>query len=175
MNNAIILANNGTGKSSIFAGLEMIFAQEVGEKNLRVMNPDDLKSTDFDAYITRLQSNKKPKCKIETNAGDYNLNNVVFKKNELELFNPSNHFISDYDIYHYGQLDFAGKADDDKSFHYLLATTLGLGDFIRFESSLGELANYRRTTESGQLNKQQTELKETNKNINLCPESLFVL
>ena len=36
--NSIILANNGNGKSSIFSALEMIYANDIGEKNLRTQN-----------------------------------------------------------------------------------------------------------------------------------------
>lgn len=172
VNNAIILANNGTGKSSVFAGLEMIFAQEIGEKNLRVINPDNLNQNDYNSYISRIQSSQRPKCEIKTYSGAFSLDKTIFRKEELSLFNPSNHFISDYDIYQHGQLNFSGNADDDNSFHYLLAKTLGLGDFIVFESSLNEIANYRRNTESGQLNKLQIEQKVAIDNIRIWSEQL---
>lgn len=172
VNNAIILANNGTGKSSVFAGLEMIFAQEIGEKNLRVINPNNLGQDHYNSYLSRLQSVHRPKCEIRTNAGDFTLDKPIFRKEELGLFNPSNHFISDYDIYHHGQINFSGSADDDNSFHYLLAKTLGLGDFIVFESCLNDIANYRRTTESGVLNKLELEQKNAEGNIKLWLEQL---
>lgn len=172
INNAIILANNGTGKSSVFAGLEMIFAQEIGEKNLRVINPGNLNQNDYNSYLSRIQSSQRPKCEIKTNSGNFSLDKQIFRKEELGLFNPSNHFISDYDIYQHGQLNFSGSADDDNSFHYLLAKTLGLGDFIEFQYSLNEIANYRRTTESGQLNKLQSEQKAAIDNIRIWTEQL---
>lgn len=172
LNNAIILANNGTGKSSVFAGLEMIFAQEIGEKNLRVTNPNNLGQSDYNSYLSRLQSSNRPKCEIKTNAGEFNLDKPIFAAKELAQFNPSNHFISDYDIYHHGQINFTGNADDDNSFHYLLAKSLGLGDFIGFESSLNEIANYRRSTESGVLNKLESEQKNSIGNIKLWNEQL---
>ena len=54
INNAIILANNGVGKSSVFAGLEMIYAQEIGEKKLRTFNPDSLKEENYNKnFVTR--------------------------------------------------------------------------------------------------------------------------
>lgn len=172
INNAIVLANNGTGKSSVFAGLEMIFAQEIGEKNLRVINPDNLNQNDYYLYLSRIQSSQRPKCEIKTNSGNFSLDKTIFQKNEISLFNPSNHFISDYDIYQHGKLNFSGNVDDDSSFHYLLAKTLGLGDFIEFESSLNEIANYRRSTESGQLNKLQFEQKTAIDNIIIWSKQL---
>ena len=53
INNSIILANNGIGKSSIFAGLEMIYAQEIGEKRLRTKNNDKLNKSDYDQSFCR--------------------------------------------------------------------------------------------------------------------------
>lgn len=166
INNAIILANNGTGKSSVFAGLEMIYAQEIGEKKLRALSPDNLSDDDYDNYLKRVQSKLKPMCKIQTNSGEFSLDNKVFpNKKYLSLFNPSNHFISDYDIYHYGQIEFADNPENHNSFHHLLASTLGLGDFIELESILSQLPDYRRTTESINLSRLQKGEEEITKNI----------
>jgi len=160
INNAIILANNGTGKSSVFAGIEMIYAQEIGEKKVRTLYPSDLNLKQYKDYLKRIQTDKRPICNITTNAGNFDLENVIFNKEYLDIFNPSNHFISDYNIYHYGQLNFDGNSDNSNSFHYLLATTLGLGDFVQLESILSDLINYRRATESNTLSKLQREERE---------------
>ncbi len=166
INNAIILANNGMGKSSIFAGLEMIFAQEIGEKQLRTTNPDNLKKSDYDNYLKRFPDGIKPMCSIETNEGVFNLNNVVFTNERTrKLLNPSNHFISDYDIYHYGQKEYDGDSENKNSFHSLIAYSLGLNEFVSLQSLLKEVSNYRRNTESTALNKLNTQNSDAIRNI----------
>ena len=51
INNAIILANNGTGKSSIFSALEMLFTQEISERKLRRRNPNSIRLEDYSNYL----------------------------------------------------------------------------------------------------------------------------
>lgn len=154
INNAIILANNGTGKSSFFSALEMVYAQEIGEKNLRTRESLDIPTDNYYDYLKRLQSKNKPTCEIETPSGIFDLDHIVFPTPFLrKSLNPSNHFISDYDIYNYGKQDFNGSDDESNSFHTLIANSLGLKDFIQFQNILNEVQSYRRTTETSNRDK----------------------
>ena len=90
INNAIILANNGVGKSSVFAGLEMIYALEIGEKKMRTLNPDSLKKEDYEAYLQRITNANKPICKIKTVNGNFDLENQIFENEEVFVAFPKN-------------------------------------------------------------------------------------
>lgn len=153
INNAIILANNGTGKSSIFSALEMLFTQEISERKLRRRNPNAIRLEDYSNYLKRFPLERQPFCEIDTPSGKFNLNNIPFDDLQRKLINPYNHFISDFDIYDHGQRDFDGNAENSNSFHSLIAESLGLGDFIAKQSVIRETKGYRRTTETGNLNK----------------------
>jgi hypothetical protein len=166
VNNAIILANNGTGKSSIFAGLEMIFSQEIGEKKLRTHSLNSLGKDDYDNYLRRFPNNLKPNFIIHTNEGDFSLDNIIFKDERIRnMFNPSNHFVSDFDIYHYGQVEYDGNAENKHSFHSLIADSLGLGDYIKLESILIDLKGYKRSIESSNFKNLEKQQIDTSKSI----------
>lgn len=153
INNAIILANNGTGKSSIFSALEMLFTQEISERKLRRRNPNSIRLDDYSNYLKRFPTEKQPFCEIATPSGKFDLNNIPFNNLQRKLINPYNHFISDFDIYDHGQREFDGNTENPNSFHSLIADSLGLGDFITKQSVIRETEGYRRTTETGNLNK----------------------
>lgn len=164
INNAIILANNGTGKSSIFSALEMIFAQQISERKLRKRSPNSLKVEDYGNYLKRFPTEKQPFCEIDTPSGKFNLNNIPFNHSKRKLINPFNHFISDFNIYDYGQRDFDGNTENTNSFHSLIAESLGLGDFIAKQSVLRETEGYRRSTETGNLNKLEKQKEDAVRN-----------
>jgi hypothetical protein len=153
INNAIILANNGTGKSSIFSALEMLFTQEISERKLRRRNPNSIRLEDYSNYLKRFPSERQPFCEIDTPSGKFDLVNIPFDNLQRKLIHPYNHFISDFDIYDHGQRDFDGNTENSNSFHSLIADSLGLGDFIAKQSVLKETKGYRRSTETGNLNK----------------------
>lgn len=153
INNAIILANNGTGKSSIFSALEMLFTQEISERKLRKRNPDSLKLEDYNNYLKRFPTERQPFCEIDTPSGKFDLVNIPFDNLQRKLINPYNHFISDFDIYDHGQRDFDGNTENPNSFHSLIADSLGLGDFIAKQSVFRETKGYKRSTETGNFNK----------------------
>lgn len=168
INNAIILANNGVGKSSVFAALEMIYAQEIGEKQLR--NNTEPKVDEFKSYLKRFSSLEQPYCSVITPTGPYNFSTPIFLNNAaLRKYNPANHFISDYDIYNYGKVDFDGTEDNSNSFHNLIARSLGLSDFMSFQNTLRELGNYRRSKENqawSRATEKKKELERSIKNLN---------
>lgn len=168
INNAIILANNGVGKSSVFAALEMIYAQEIGEKQLR--NNTKPTRDEFKNYLKRFDSLAQPHCNVVTPSGSYNLSTPIFSNSAtLRKYNPANHFISDYDIYHYGKVDFDGTEDNSNSFHNLIAHSLGLSDFMLLQNQLRELSSYRRLKESqawSRATDKKVELERSIKNLN---------
>jgi hypothetical protein len=173
VNNAIILANNGTGKSSIFSALEMIFTQEISEKQLRTHNSRNLGKSEYDKYLLRFPKESKPYCSIRTNEGTFDFDTIVFENEDTRaLLNPSNHFVSDYDIYHYGQKEYDGNVDNKNSFHSLIADSLGLGEFIQLQSILKEVAGYGRLTESAKLKKLEGQRNSIELNIRNYEEQI---
>lgn len=150
--NAVFLGPNGTGKSSLFDAIEFIYSHEVAEKKLRVKNPESLNENDFLKYLEHF--NEAPECEIETPSGKFSLRNRMFKTDEeLKTIYPDTHFISDYDIYKKGQLNYLGKNDDSESFHLLIASSLGLQDYLDFTNLLKSISTYRRAKESNDRNK----------------------
>ncbi len=164
INNAIILANNGTGKSSIFSALEMLFTQQISERKLRKRNPNSLRLEDYNNYLKRFPHERQPFCEIDTPSGKFDLTNIPFDTLQQKQINPYNHFISDFDIYDHGQRDFDGNTENSNSFHSLIAESLGLGDFIAKQSVLREAKGYRRTTETGNLNKLKSQKEDATRN-----------
>lgn len=151
--NAIILANNGVGKSSVFAGLEMIFAEEIGEKKIRTLNPDSLDTSDYEEYLKRVNSQSKSYCSVKTVSGDFNLNDRIFKNKEvLKLLNPQSQFISEYDIVRNGQNYYSRKGNEENSIHFIVAESLGLREYINCLQIAEQIPNYRRTKETSARN-----------------------
>lgn len=150
--NGVFLGPNGTGKSSLFNAIEFIYSHEVAEKKLRVSNPEALGENDFLEYLEHF--NEAPECEIETPSGNFSLRNRIFKtEQELKTIYPDTHFISDYDIYKKGQLNYLGTNDDSESFHLLIASSLGLQDYLDFTNLLKSLSTYRRAKESTERNR----------------------
>lgn len=146
--NAIILGPNGSGKSSVFGAVEFIYANQIGEAMLR--SSKSLKESDFREYLTRFNSSwQSANCSIETINGKYDLDKRVFANDEqITLINPHNHFISDFDIYERGKLNFSGSSDGEDSFHHQVALSLGLQEYLLKASQISALSGYNRQTES---------------------------
>lgn len=150
--NGVFLGPNGTGKSSLFDAIEFIYSNEVAEKKLRVKNPESLTEKDYFTYLGYF--NEPPECEIETPSGNFSLRNRVFKTyEELKTIYPETHFISDYDIYNKGQLNYLGRNDDSQSFHLLIASSLGLQDYLDFTNMLKSISTYRRSKETSDRKK----------------------
>lgn len=163
--NAIVLANNGTGKSSLFAGLEMIFANEIGEKKLRTKK-NNLSDSEFLDYLKRFPVLGKPNCKIETFEGEYTLDNKIFPKDYIEVFNPISHFITEYDIIENGRIDYETSDQKlDYSFHNIIAKALGLNEFLDLLAITEQIPNYSRRKELNQQSKLSSEIKTNEETI----------
>jgi hypothetical protein len=163
--NAIVLANNGTGKSSIFAGLEMIFANEIGEKKLRSKKNIITESEYFD-YLKRFPFLDKPNCKIQTFEGEYSLDNKIFPKDYIEVFNPISHFITEYDIIENGRIDYETSDQKlDYSFHNIIAKALGLNEFLDLLAITEQIPTYSRRKELNLQSKLSSEIKANEETI----------
>jgi hypothetical protein len=163
--NAVVLANNGTGKSSLFAGLEMIFANEIGEKRLRT-NDRPISEMEFFDYLRRFPLLGKPICKIETFEGEYSLDNKIFTKDYIDVFNPISHFITEFDIIDKGRINY--KTSDQKldlTFHNIIAKAIGLNEFLDLLAITEQIPTYSRRKELNQLNKLSTEIKANEETI----------
>jgi hypothetical protein len=161
INNAIILANNGVGKSSVFAGLEMIYAQEIGEKKLRTLNPDSLKEEGYNKYLRNIKNDAKPVCKVKTIDGDFSLENVILKnKKVLNLLNPQSHFISEYDVIRNGQITYYGNKEN--TIHNIVAESLGLSEYLNCLEIAEQIPNYRRNKETTARNKITANIEDNN-------------
>lgn len=163
--NAIVLANNGTGKSSLFAGLEMIYANEIGEKRLRTKK-ENINETEFFDYLKRFPQNGKPICKVETYNGDYSLEYKIFPKEYIEVFNPISHFITEFDIIDKGRIDYETSDQKlDYSFHNIIAKALGLNEFLDLLAITEQIPTYSRRKELNQQNKLSAEIKANEETI----------
>ena len=97
----------------------------------------------------------------------------------LRTIYPDSHFISDYDIYSKGQINYLGDNYDLESFHNLIASSLGLKDYLDFTSLLKSVSSYRRTKESNERNKLITnknnlteEIQKNQEQVNLKIEKI---
>lgn len=165
--NAVVLANNGTGKSSLFAGIEMIYANEIGEKKLRTKK-DRINESEYDNYLKRFPQQNKPNCKIETFDGDFSLEKKIFTYDYIDIFNPVTHFITEFDIIENGRIDYENSEQKlDYSFHNIIAKALGLNEFLDILTVTQQIPTYSRRKELNQQNKLADEIKaneETVKN-----------
>ena len=163
--NAIVLANNGTGKSSLFAGLEMIFANEIGEKKLRTKK-NNISDSEYLDYLKRFPVLGKSNCKIETFEGEYTLDNKIFPKDYIEVFNPISHFITEYDIIENGRIDYETSDQKlDYSFHNIIAKALGLNEFLDLLAITEQIPTYSRRKELNQQTKLSSEIKTNEETI----------
>lgn len=155
--NAIILGANSSGKTSIFSAIEYIYGGEIGEARLR-------NYIDFKDYLTHFNSDfNQAYCKIDTPEGEFDLKNPVLGKEVKSIVNPQTHFIGDFDIYNNGQMNYEGE--DELSFHYLIAVSLGLKDYLDFKALIGNLSNYKRLKEKNEIKKTSDQIKTLENNI----------
>lgn len=165
-NNAIILGSNGSGKSSIYESLEYLFCQRIGEAELRTSQIGIKSESDyFKGYLSHFNNSfNNSFCQVLTNEGIFDIHkNKPFPEFIKSKINPDTHFISDFDIYEKGQLDY--EASNDKSFHYLIAKSLGLESFLNFNKLINQFNSYRRNTESRNRSRLEAEQKSVNENL----------
>jgi hypothetical protein len=157
----IVLGSNGSGKSSIYNSIEYTFCKKIGEaqlRNSRTLNDED---SEFKEYLSHFNNGfSNSLCDIETIDENLTLQGLNIPMEVRNKINPNTHFISDFDIYHNGQLNFL--RGDEGSFHNLIAESLGLSELLQFEKNLNEFIAYRRATESTRINALEKGTKEEN-------------
>jgi len=157
----IILGGNATGKSSIYDAIEYSYCNSIGEALLRAYKEG---SNENVRYMNFLEHNNNGEanifCKIETVSDDLDIqkHDSNIPKGIRDRINPDTHFISDYDIYTKGQLDY--EKNTQRSFHNVIAQSLGLTDLLEFEKNVKTFTLYRRQTESRNI----STLKKSNDN-----------
>jgi len=169
---AIILGSNGSGKSSIFDSLEYTFCRRIGETELRY-GGDDLENNDkiFEDYLSHYDNDfKEAICNITTSKGKFTIHQEIFNERIRKLINPDAHFISDFDIYEKGRLNYLN--DDKNSFHYLVAKNLGLKDILELNNNLIQFNKYNRLKEKREITKLSKELKTRQENIKSWEKSI---
>lgn len=161
----LILANNGTGKSSLFNAIEYTFTNQIGEKRIRSMQ-DNMSVFDYEQYLYRFNSNSKPIFEIDTVNGSYSIYNKIFDDKLLKYINPKCNFISEHDIISFGKTDYNYSSNSNHSFHNIIAKSLGLEEYIDFSNKLSELNSYKRRKDVATRNSINKEISLLNENLN---------
>lgn len=168
--NAIIVGNNGSGKTSIFSALEYAYTDEISEANLRKYGTK--KKPNYYEYLKNTNSTNDPFCEIKTiknKTFDLKGERVINHENLIDRANPQASFISEYDVYDYGVSDFSGE---DDYFHNKIAEILGFKEYIDFVEYLSILKSKKRKAEIDRLQSNQDGQENARKNKTKCEEKL---
>ncbi|MGL1894607.1 MAG: hypothetical protein OCD02_23500 [Spirochaetaceae bacterium] len=141
VNSAIIIGNNGSGKSSIFSALEKIYTGRIGEQEIREASGN---------YLQSKNTNTAPFCSITTINREFSLDEPIYKQIDLISSNPDSSFISEYDIQQNSVINTDGS---NNGLSDLIASQIGLTDFLNLKKYCYEINNYRRTSETSNYNK----------------------
>jgi hypothetical protein len=165
----IILGGNASGKSSIYDAIEYSYCNSIGEALLRAYKQGSNDETKFKDYLRHFDNSESSiYCKIETVSDTLDIQKENIPEIVRKKINPDTHFISDFDIYTKGQLDY--EKNNERSFHNTIAESLGLNELLEFEKNLKAFTLYRRQTESRNIsalrksNENQQKLIENNQN-----------
>jgi len=157
----IILGGNATGKSSIYDAIEYSFCNSIGEALLRAYkegSADDVRFMDFLEHNENGQADIFCHVQTQSEIFDIREHKENIPKEIRDKINPDTHFVSDYDIYTKGQLDY--EKNSQRSFHNIIAQSLGLTELLEFEKNITAFTVYRRQTESRNI----SALKRSNDN-----------
>ncbi len=159
----VILGTNGVGKSSIYDAVEFTFCRRVGEAELRSRETFFDNDKHFTNYLQRFNNDfSDTECNVETLKKNISIKEEYFPESIRKQLNPNTHFISDFDIYSYGQLDY--NSDDEQSFHHLVAESIGLTELLNLNRNLLSFIQYRRDKErrnNSALEKESKTLSES--------------
>jgi hypothetical protein len=177
----IILGSNGSGKSSLYNAIEYAYCKRIGEAQLRTTEDFLDEDEKFKSYLQNFNNGfANSFCEIQTMEDLLSLQGVNIPKEIRRKINPDTHFISDYDIYSKGQLNY--ESGGNESFHYIIAESLGLSELLAFEKSLKAFTIYSRVTESRQVStleksnlSEQTIIDNNKKAIEGLKEKLILL
>ncbi len=157
----IILGGNATGKSSIYDSLEYCYCDSIGEALIRAYKENAGDDVRFMAFLEHNENGQANIfCNVDTISGVFDIqkHRDNIPKAVRGKINPETHFVSDYDIYSKGQLDY--EMNTQRSFHNVIAQSLGLTELLEFEKQLKAFTIYRRQTESRNV----SSLKKSNDN-----------
>jgi hypothetical protein len=165
---AVIVGNNGAGKTSIYSAMEYIYANSIDEAELREFHENG--SADLSEYLKRANSKQDPFCQIKTvKDAAYNIEKRIYSKDFEALANPKTSFVSEYDVVEYGRKDLSGG---DASFHNKVARLLGFKDYIDFYEYLNTLNSKPRKKETLAVNKNKKKQDQERKNIKFWEEEI---
>lgn len=170
--NAIILGTNASGKSSIFDAIEYTFCQKIGEAELRTFEENDSGSSYFKNYLTHFnQDFNSVNCIVDTVDKELDIHGKVpFPKEIYNKINPNTHFISEYDIISLGKYEYDGS--NERSFHSLIANSLGLQDYLEFSSLLSQFISYNRLKEKSAVSNLKKSIDDFEKSKDLYKKEL---
>ncbi|MFY8186801.1 MAG: hypothetical protein ACOVLC_02465 [Flavobacterium sp.] len=157
----VILGANAFGKSSIYDAIEYTYCQKIGEAQLRTSQ--DLKdgSIELKTYLQHFDNPfANARCSIKLKSGKiFEIAEENIPKSVRDKINPNSHFISDFDIYTNGRLNFRGSNND--SFQNLIANSIGLSELLQKEKEIFAFAGYARRTETSRKSNLEREIKNS--------------
>lgn len=126
----VILGGNATGKSSIYDAVEFVYSDEVGEAQLRKFKEGN--QDRFRLFLEHYENGcENTYCVLETVDKHFDIKDSPnIPESVKNRINPGTHFISDYDVYENGQLNF--EKNVPRSFHNQIARSIGLEDLLEF-------------------------------------------
>jgi hypothetical protein len=160
----VILGGNATGKSSIYDAIEFSYCKRVGEAELRSKDFFDDNDAKFKDFLCHFNNQYKDSfCEVETLLKKFSLDKENIPKEIRKKINPNTHFIGDFDIYEFGQLNYQGKGD--YTFQNLIAKSVGLSEYLEIEKHLYQFTSYKRLIESNNVNKLNRDIDAAKKAI----------
>lgn len=158
----VILGGNATGKSSLYDAVEFVYCDAVGEAQLR--RYEEGNEDRYRLFLEHFQNGiENTFCVLETVDKKFDLQESPnIPESVKSRINPNTHFISDYDVYENGQLQYENNVQ--RSFHNQIAKSIGLKDLLEFNKHLKSFVLYRRYKESRSINASKKNI-ETQKQI----------
>lgn len=153
----IILGGNATGKSSVYDAVEFVYCDAIGEAQLRRFEEgnDDRFKLFLEHFENGIENNF---CVLETVDKHFDLKKSPnIPESVKNRINPDTHFISDYDVYENGQLNYENNVQH--SFHNQIAKSIGLEDLLEFNKQVKAFVLYRRYKESRAINTAKDSIK----------------
>jgi hypothetical protein len=158
----VILGGNATGKSSLYDAMEYSFCKQIGEAELRTSKK--LNDDEFKGFLRHYNNPfSETSCEVITASKVFKIENENIPKEIRDKINPDTHFISDYDIYEYGKLDYRNKGDG--SFQNIIAQRVGLSEYLEIEKYLYQYTSYNRLIEKNNVSKLDKEINAAKKSI----------
>lgn len=167
--NAFLLGANGSGKTSLFSAIEYLFTGEISELKTRSAHKNE--RSEIEDYLSNFNNYfNKSFLELSTKSGIFDLSNNICSKLDITKTNPHTHFISEFDVSENSKLKFddtiTKSNQNDPTFHFLIAESLGLKEYLDFKKLLFSLINYNRITETKKIKELNIEYGLKNRNIN---------